>query len=89
MTIKGVDVAALRGLASGMTASKQQIEVVVAGLTQELHGLHWVGDDRLRFDRDWAGHVAHLSNVVVALEGAAADAFKHALRQEAISGGPA
>lgn len=87
MSIKGVDIDALRSLVSQMGHCQSDISGVVSSLTAELDSLPWYGPDRTRFEQEWHAHVSGLQDIVQALVAAAAHATQHAAEQERISGG--
>ena len=87
LSLKGVDVEALRRLVNDMLGCRGDLEVVLRRLTQELESLPWIGPDRERFVSDWSTHSGHLQMVIHALREGAEIALRHVQQQEAISGG--
>ena len=86
MSFTGMDVAAVRALASQMTHSAGEIQQISSSLTSQLQGASWVGPDRERFVSDWQStHVAQLNQVVNALHDAATRANQNAQEQESVS----
>lgn len=86
MSFTGMDVAAVRALASQMTNSASEIQNLANQLTSQLQGASWVGPDRERFVSDWQStHVAQLNQVVNALHEAAQLANQNAQQQETAS----
>lgn len=85
-TFTGMDVPAVRQLASQMTQSAGQIRQLMSQLTNQLNGTQWVGNDRTRFESDWNGtYVQQLNQVASALEDASQRATQNANEQDAAS----
>jgi len=86
MSFTGMDVAAVRALASQMTNSASEIQQLANQLTSQLQMASWVGPDRERFVSDWQStHVVQLNQVVNALHEAAQRANQNAQEQETAS----
>ena len=82
----GMDVPAVRQLATQMTSSASQIRQLMTQLTNQLNGTQWVGPDRTRFEGEWSGtYVQQLNQVASALEDAANRANQNATQQETAS----
>ena len=72
MSFTGMDVSAVRALASQMTNSAGEIQNLMHQMTSQLQSASWVGPDRERFVGEWQGtYVPALNNVVNALHKAA------------------
>jgi uncharacterized protein YukE len=82
----GMDIPAVRQLASQMTQSASQIRQLLSQLTNQLSGTQWVGPDRQRFESEWTGtYVQQLNQVATALEDASQRATQNANEQESAS----
>ncbi len=82
----GMDIAAVRQLATQMRAKADEIEALMAQLTNQLGGTQWVGNDRQAFEGDWnSHHCGALKNVADALRDAAQRADTNAQQQEQTS----
>jgi uncharacterized protein YukE len=87
MSFTGMDIPAVRALATQMTHSAGEIQQLANQLTSQLQGTSWVGPDRERFVGDWQStHVVQLNQVVNALHDAATRANQNAQEQESASG---
>ncbi len=83
MAITGMNIEAVRQLASQMDTHAEQIQQLMGGLTQALENTEWIGPDRERFVGDWHGtHVAQLTAVANSLRDAANAARANADEQE-------
>ena len=83
MSFTGMDVSAVRALASQMTSSASEIQQIANQLTNQLQTASWVGPDREHFVGDWQStHVTQLTQVVNALHDAAQRANANAQEQE-------
>lgn len=83
MSFTGMDIAAVRSLATQMTHSASEIQQLASQLTSQLQSASWVGPDRERFVSDWQStHVTQLNQVVQALNDAAQRANQNAQEQE-------
>ena len=86
MSFTGMDISAIRALASQMTNSASEIQNLLQQMTSQLQSASWVGPDRERFVGDWQStHVPALNNVVTALGQAAQLAGQNAQQQETAS----
>jgi len=86
MSFTGMDIAAVRQLATQMHSSASEIRNLSAQITHQVEATSWIGPDRERFVSEWAGtHVAQLHQVVAALEDAAQRANNNASEQEQAS----
>ena len=82
----GMDIAAVRGLSTQLTAKASDIRTLMQALTSQLDSTQWVGSDRERFAGDWQSqHCSALNSVIAGLEDAAARATRNADDQEAAS----
>ena len=83
MSFTGMDVSAVRALASQMQHSASEIQSLCNQLTSQLQNASWVGPDREHFVGDWQStHVAQLTQVANALNEAAQRANQNAQEQE-------
>lgn len=79
----GMDIGAVRALASRMTSSAGEIRALMQALTSELSNTAWLGLDRNRFEGDWQStHCQQLETVASALDNAAQTATQNAQQQE-------
>lgn len=86
MAFEGMDIDAVRSLASSMDSSAEQITAIMHKLTQQLHSTDWRGPDHDRFLNSWQGqHVAQLNNVVNGLHEASTCARQNAEEQASVS----
>lgn len=86
MAFVGMEVEAVRTLASQLTDKAHEIESIANHLTTKLGGTHWEGDDARRFRSEWESqHVRALKSVSSALQAASSAASKNANEQEAAS----
>jgi uncharacterized protein YukE len=86
MAFEGMDIDAVRILASSMDGSAEQITTLMQRLTQQLQSTDWRGPDRERFLSNWQGqHVPQLNNVVNGLRDASTCARRNAEEQEQVS----
>lgn len=82
----GMDVGAVRQLASQFGAKADEIDQIASTLTTQLDGTAWIGPDATRFRSDWQSqHVAALRNVSNALREAQQTAMRNADQQEQAS----
>jgi uncharacterized protein YukE len=82
----GMDIQAVRQLATQLNAKAGEIRNLTNQLTGQLEGTAWVGPDRERFYGDWTGqYVSALNNVAQGLEDAAQRATQNANQQEQAS----
>jgi uncharacterized protein YukE len=85
-TFTGMDIGAVRQLASQLTAKADEIEQIYNQLTAALDHVQWVGSDADRFRGDWHGqHRNQLHQVAVALRDASHLATSNANQQEEAS----
>lgn len=86
MSMIGMEVGAVRNLASQLNTSAGQIEELMSRLTGVLEGTTWVGNDASQFRNEWqGGHVPALRGVAEALRSAATAASRNADAQEQAS----
>lgn len=84
----GMDIPAVRQLATQMRSKAEEIRSLSQQLTGQLQNTQWVGADRDRFTNDWQSqHVASLNRVAEGLEAAAQAADQNAQQQEQASNG--
>lgn len=82
----GMDVAAVRSLASHLSAKADEIESIANMLSSQLDMVQWVGQDAQTFRGEWQGtHRAQLHTVATALRDAATRANANANQQEQAS----
>lgn len=82
----GMDIAAVRTLASQLAAKADEIETIANGLTSQLDGVQWVGFDADSFRSDWhSTHRSQLHAVSAALRDASTRATANATQQEEAS----
>lgn len=82
----GMEIGAVRQLATQLGAKADEIDQLAAQLTQQLSGTQWVGPDATRFRDDWQSqHVPALRNVSSALRTARDAATRNADEQEQAS----
>ena len=87
MGFQGMDIAAVRGLASLLDNSASQIQELMQRLTNELQNTSWMGPDREQFCGNWQGqHCSQLNSVISGLQDAANVARNNANEQESTSG---
>ena len=86
MSLKGVDVEALRRLASDMLSCRSDVELVLSRIETQLEELPWVGPDRERFVQQWTEQKGHLQRLAQSLTQTAEAALRHLEQQAAISG---
>jgi len=83
----GMDIQAVRQLATQLNAKAGEIRNLTSQLTGQLEGTAWVGPDREQFYGDWTGqYVSALNNVAQGLEDASQRATQNANQQEQASG---
>jgi uncharacterized protein YukE len=83
MSFTGMDIAAVRQLATQMHSSAAEIRNLSGQITHQVQATNWIGPDREHFVSEWTGtHVAQLHQVVAALEDAAQRANNNAQEQE-------
>jgi uncharacterized protein YukE len=82
----GMDIPAVRTLASHLSAKADEIESIVNSLSSQLDGVQWVGTDATNFRNDWHGtHRTQLHAVATALRDASTRANTNATQQEQAS----
>jgi uncharacterized protein YukE len=82
----GMDVPAVRNLATQLSAKADEIESIMSVLTSQLHSVQWMGPDADNFRNDWQSvHRVQLSTVAQALRDAATRANNNANQQEQAS----
>ncbi len=83
----GMDIPAVRSLASQLDVKAGEIESLRQQLTGQMESTPWVGPDRERFYGDWTGQYSQaLNQVANALREASQRATANANEQEAASG---
>lgn len=82
----GMDVEAVRTLASQLSAKADEIDTIASALSSSLDGVHWVGLDADGFRGDWHNtYRTQLSTVSSALRDASSRATNNAAQQEQAS----
>jgi uncharacterized protein YukE len=82
----GMDIPAVRTLASQLNAKADEIESIANSLSSQLDGVQWVGFDATNFRNDWQGtHRTQLHAVASALRDASTRATANANQQEQAS----
>jgi hypothetical protein len=86
MSLKGMDVAAARQLASKIVSVGQEIEARLVSLSSELPNVQWIGDDGNKFREECTQHLKQLkTDVAQAGEHWNAHIHKHADEQDEVS----
>jgi len=86
MSFTGMDIAAVRTLATQFETKAGEIDNLRTQLTTQLDGTAWVGADRERFHSDWMGqYTTSLNQVADALRDACTRARMNADQQETAS----
>jgi uncharacterized protein YukE len=84
--LTGMDISAVRTLASQLSAKADEIETIASTLTGQLDGTQWMGADADGFRNDWLNtHRVQLQNVAGALRDASTRATNNANQQEQAS----
>jgi uncharacterized protein YukE len=87
MPMLGMDISAVRGLATQLTAKADEIEQIANTLSGQLDSAQWLGADAEKFRGDWHNtYRAQLHNVAGALRDASTRASHNATQQEQASG---
>lgn len=82
----GMDVGAVRNLASQLMAKADEIDSIATILSSHLESTQWVGPDATAFRSDWSStHRAQLSQVAHALRDASSRATNNANQQDQAS----
>jgi uncharacterized protein YukE len=82
----GMDIPAVRQLATTMNQKADEIDALRQQLTNQLGNTQWVGADRNQFSNDWSGmYTNSLNQVAQGLRDAATRASNNAAEQEAAS----
>ena len=82
----GMDVSAVRTLASQLIAKADEIDTICTTLGSQLDSTQWVGPDATSFRGDWNGtYRAQLSTVAHALRDASSRATNNANQQDQAS----
>lgn len=82
----GMDIEAVRALATQFGAKENDITSLTNALTTQLNSTDWVGPDATSFRNDWASvHVPALRNVANALSNAQTAANRNANEQTSAS----
>jgi uncharacterized protein YukE len=82
----GMDVQAVRSLASQLAAKADEIDSISNALTSNLHNVQWIGNDAEGFRNDWQStHRTQLHTVSAALRDASTRATSNANQQEQAS----
>lgn len=83
MAFVGMDIEAVRQLATQMDSKASSIDSIANTLNSLLGNTEWVGSDATNFRSDWNSiHMASLRNVSQALKDAATAARNNATEQE-------
>lgn len=87
MAFVGMEIEAVRQLATMFGSKADEIDQLANQLTSQLGGTQWVGPDASRFRDDWqSSHVPSLKSVSNALRQAQQAATSNANQQEQASG---
>ena len=87
MAFTGMDIPAVRQMATQMDTSAGEIEQLISRLTGTLNGTQWEGPDAVAFRGEWEGqHTASLRQVAERLRHVCLQARANADEQEAASG---
>ncbi|MDI9628465.1 MAG: hypothetical protein QM286_07960 [Acidobacteriota bacterium] len=87
MAFIGMDIEAVRQLATQMDNKASDIDNIMSTLNNLLNNTEWVGTDATNFRNDWSStHMTNLRNVSNALKNAATAARTNASEQEQASG---
>lgn len=82
----GMDVPAVRNLASQLSAKADEIETIMSMLSSQLSSVQWLGPDADAFRNDWQSvHRVQLTTVAQALRDASTRATNNATQQEQVS----
>jgi uncharacterized protein YukE len=82
----GMDISAVRTLASQLSAKADEIESITNALSGQLDGVQWEGPDAQNFRTDWQNtHRTQLNNVASALRDASGRATSNANQQDEAS----
>ncbi|GIG57806.1 hypothetical protein Lfu02_21780 [Longispora fulva] len=82
----GMDVSAVRSLATQLNSKADEIETISNALSTQLEHVQWVGHDAEGFRSEWQGtHRTQLHTVATALRDAATKATNNANQQEQAS----
>lgn len=83
MALVGMDIEAVRTLATQMDTKASDIDAIANTLNSKLGNTEWLGTDATNFRNDWSStHMASLRNVSNALKNAATAARSNATEQE-------
>lgn len=86
MAFTGMDIPAVRQMATQMEQASNEIEQLVSRLTGTLNGTQWEGPDANAFRSEWEGqHTSSLRQVSQALQNVCQRARANADDQEATS----
>lgn len=81
----GMDVAAIRQLASQLSNAATDISNHANQINNSLSGAQWTGTDATNFRSDWGTHYQNLNTIVQALNDASQAANQNADQQEQAS----
>ena len=83
MAFTGMDIQAVRGLATQMDSASGEIEQLMARLSSGLEGTAWEGPDAVAFRSEWQGaHTTSLRQISERLRVVADQARRNAQEQE-------
>lgn len=86
MAMIGMDVEAVKSLASRMSVTADEIESTVRNLTSQLQGTEWRGPDRLTFENDWGSSASQqLTRIAAQLRETSQHLQREAAQQQSAS----
>lgn len=86
MAFVGMDIEAVRQLATQMDSKASEIDNIASTLNSLLGNTEWIGTDATNFRNDWSSiHMTNLRNVSQALKDAAVAARSNATEQDSAS----
>jgi uncharacterized protein YukE len=86
MSFTGMDIPAVRNLATQLNSKADEIESIANMLSSQLDSIQWIGHDADGFRGDWQGtHRTQLHTVATALREASSRASNNANQQETAS----
>lgn len=87
MAFEGMDIDGARTVVSALTNAPNDLQSIINGLTNQIHGIDWKGTDREKFVSDWQQASSSLINVInTALHDAAQHLQSEISQQEQASG---
>lgn len=86
MAMVGMDIGAVKALATRMRSTADEITSTVDGLKSALDGTEWKGADRDKFSAAWDGEAPKLKKIAADLQQTAEHLDREAQQQEAASG---